>query len=104
MADTLEAMEAEYKVDANWLKIRYTHKVISEYEEEEGEEESKEEAAESEVNPIEVTVCVLKVNEHKYCVDFQLKSGNREAFLEHYRDEIVASEEIKTYLDAELDE
>jgi hypothetical protein len=98
-------MDTEYKVDANWLKIRYSHKVVTEYEDgEEGEgEESKQEAAEQEVNPIDVTVCVLKVNEHKYCVDFQLKSGNREAFLEHYREEFIANEEIKTYLDAEQD-
>ena len=76
-------MGIEPTVDANWLKIKYSHNVVSEYEEED-EEESKDQAEEKEVSPIFVSVSVLKVNEHKYCVDFQLKSGNREAFLDHY--------------------
>ena len=100
MVDFLISQNIEPKVDGEKLKLKYetNFKAYDEEDEEESktdpEEESKNEQKDEEF-PIKVSVAVCKVNENKYCIDFVLKDGYREAFIEHFQqllDETVLSD------------
>jgi len=70
--------ELDVQVDLRKLKVNYRFIHSSEYDDE--DEESKTQ----ETFPLMISATVFKVNEHKYCIDFFLKSGERASFLEHF--------------------
>lgn len=71
----------EWAISEDKLKVKYSVNMKTEYEEEE-EEEAKTPAEESVKVAVSATVC--KVDEHLWCLDFVLKEGPRETFLEHF--------------------
>lgn len=73
--------EGAVQVSEERLKVKYRLNHKTEYE---VDEESKDGGVE-ESEPIFVSATVCRVNDHKLCVDFVLKEGSREAFIEHFK-------------------
>jgi len=99
----VEAVEKKMKEDGgemaiseDKLKLRYWVNIKTEYEEDE-EEEAKVPAEESIKIGVSATVC--KVDEHKWCLDFALKEGPRETFLEHF-DQLTTGTVLADYNNA----
>jgi len=91
--------EFECKVSDEKLKAKYKLNVHTEYEEE-GEEESKEGA--QEVAKIEVSATVCKQQDSKYCVDFVLVNGPKDAFVNHFK-QLMGETELASYNNATSD-
>lgn len=83
------------------LKVKYNINIKSEYEEEE-EEEAKVPQEEGS-NKICVSATICKVDDHKYCLDFVLKEGKRETFVEHF-DQLRNGTIMADYNNATLEE
>jgi hypothetical protein len=95
LVESLNILKIEFQVDHTKLKLKYNHIVKTEYEEDE-EEETKE-AEEDELRPIKLSVTVCKKEDRKYCLDFRLKEGEREAFMEHYQELVQSPELLQPY-------
>ena len=85
----------KYQVDEEKLALKYTVIIEDRKEDGYGDEEIVEN---EEVLPFkvecsfDVSVTVCKKEEGKYCLDFILMKGDREAFIDHY-EELVEKEE-----------
>ena len=85
----------KYQVDEEKLALKYTVIIEDRKEDGDGDEEIEEN---EEVLPFkvecsfDVSVTVCKKEEGKYCLDFILMKGDREAFIDHY-EELAEKEE-----------
>ena len=86
-----------FQVDAKKLELKY--KCMLEIKKEE-EEEKK---ASEEFYPITVCATVCKKEEEKYCLDFVLIEGDKEAFYQHYQ-QLINEKKLQLYNDASIEE
>ena len=86
------------KVSNKKLKAKYKLNVHTMHQEE-GEESKK---GASEVEKIEVSATVCKQQDSKYCVDFVLVNGPKDAFVNHFK-QLMGETELASYNNATSD-